>query len=385
MTVRMASYMAAAIACGLALAATSPALAQPRTKLGDFFHHGPSQPSNPVVGRYGVERGPGFVLDRSSSTTPLLKYENSNEIWVLQPRPAGRGDMIFTNDAGDVVLRATRLGGLIVFSEERPQGAPASLRGAAQPIPTDVMMTPGGFVRRMNDALQRISDLDPNFKKISFNSDDSAAPLLAEAAVLTVQAIQNAVRRKKTKTVETLGAAGAARWSVPWRHLRQGRPDDHRHPGPRRRRPALVREDRQSAALGPPVRAGPFRSRRNRSRARRCSRPVPSRPSARPIARPRRNHRLRLLSSLDGGSQAHPSSTVPSAARDRRKGRSSIVMPELGRVDPVPVRALAFGQQIVDRRRAAAVVLAVAKGLAIPAALRVRLEVEQAHDLFCGH
>ena len=205
MTIRSVSILAAAFACGLVLAGAYPALAQPRsTKLGDLFHRSPSQPGNPIVGRYGVERGPGFVLDRSSSATPLLKYENSNEIWVLQPRPAGRGDMVFTNDAGDIVLRATRLGGLIVFTEDRPQGVPASLRGSAQPIPTDVVMTPGGFVRRMNEALQRLSDLDPNFKKISFNSDDSAAPLLAEAAVITVQAVQNAVRRKKTRTVESL-------------------------------------------------------------------------------------------------------------------------------------------------------------------------------------
>jgi hypothetical protein len=206
MTVRSVSILAAAFACGLVLAGASPALAQPRTtKLGDIFHRSsPSQPGNPVVGRYGVERGPGFVLDRSNSATPLLKYENSNEVWVLQPRPAGRGDMVFSNDAGDIVLRATRLGGLIVFTEDRPQGIPASLRGSAQPIPTDIVMTPGGFVRRMNDALQRLSDLDPNFKKISFNSDDSAAPLLAEAAVLTVQAVQHAVRRRKTKTIDTL-------------------------------------------------------------------------------------------------------------------------------------------------------------------------------------
>jgi hypothetical protein len=205
MTIRSVSSLAAAFACGLVLAGAHPALAQPHsTKLGDIFHRNPGQPTNPTIGRFGVERGPGFVLDRSNPTTPLLKYENSNEIWVLQPRPAGRGDMVFTNDAGDIVLRATRLGGLIVFTEDRPQGIPASLRGAAQPIPTDIAMTPGGFVRRMNDALQRLSDLDPNFKKISFNSDDSAAPLLAEAAVLTVQAVQNAVHRRKSRTVETL-------------------------------------------------------------------------------------------------------------------------------------------------------------------------------------
>jgi hypothetical protein len=195
--------MVAAAACGLALVSAGPSAAQ-RPKLGDIFRGGPSQPVNPLVGRYGVERGPAFVLDRSNTATPLLKYDNSDEIWVLQSRPAGRGDMVFVNDTGDIVLRATRLGGLIVFTEERPQGVPASLRGVASPLPTDIAMTPSGFVRRLRDAGERISDLAPSFKKISFTSDDAAAPLLAEAAVLTAQAVQNAVRRKRSSTVNGL-------------------------------------------------------------------------------------------------------------------------------------------------------------------------------------
>jgi hypothetical protein len=203
MKCRTASFLAAGLACGLALADAGPVAAQPR-KLGDFFHTQPSPGANPVVGRYAVERGPGFILDRSNSSAPLLKYENRDEIWVLQPRPVGRGDMVFTNDAGEVVLRATRLGGLIVFTEDRPQGMAASLRGAAQPIPTEVQISPGGFVRRLREAGERITDLAPHFKALNISSDDSAAPLLAEAAVLTVQAVQNAVRKKKTKTVNAL-------------------------------------------------------------------------------------------------------------------------------------------------------------------------------------
>jgi hypothetical protein len=197
--------MAAGATFGLALMAAGAADAQrPPAKLGDIFRGGPSQPVNPPIGRYAVERGPSFVLDRSNNTAPLLKYENSDEIWVLQARPAGRGDMVFVNDAGDVVLRATRLGGLTVFTEERPQGVAASLRGTAAPIPTDIAMTPSGFVRRLRDAGERISDLAPAFKKINFNSDDAAAPMLAETAMLTAQAVQSAVRRRRTATINTL-------------------------------------------------------------------------------------------------------------------------------------------------------------------------------------
>lgn len=209
MVSRSASLKAVAAACGLAVcltasAAASPARAEGLNTLGTVLRGTPSQRPAPLVGRYVTERGPGFVLDRSNTAAPLLKYENSDEIWVLQARPAGRGDMVFVNDAGDVVLRSTRLGGLIMFTEDRPQGMPVALRGDARPIPTDVVMTPQAFVRRLRDAGERISDVAPGFKKITFNSDDSAAPLLAEAAMLTAQAVQNAVKRKKVATVNTL-------------------------------------------------------------------------------------------------------------------------------------------------------------------------------------
>jgi hypothetical protein len=56
----------------------------------------------------------------------------------------------------------------------------------------------------MNEIGTRLADLDPNFKKISFNSDDSAVAMLSEAATLTLQAVHNAVKRKKTKSVEAM-------------------------------------------------------------------------------------------------------------------------------------------------------------------------------------
>jgi hypothetical protein len=149
------------------------------------------------------ERGPGFVLDRSSST-PLLKFDNSNEVWVLQARPAGRGDTVYVNDAGEVVLRATRLGGLTMFTDERPQGVPVTLRGGASPIPTDVSTSPLALARSLRDSGERISELLPNFRRISFNSDDTAAPMLAEAAMIAADAIQAAVRQKKNSALPSI-------------------------------------------------------------------------------------------------------------------------------------------------------------------------------------
>lgn len=196
---------AAAAACGLAVLLAPHAWGQaPPPNFGQVLRGDRDLRPAPVVGRYVVERGPGFVLDRSNTTTPLLKFENSEEIWVLQARPSGRGDMVFVNDAGDVVLRSTRLGGLTIFTQDRPQGMPVALRGAAKPIPTDIYMSPVSFLKRLKEAGEQITDAAPSFKKISVSADDAAAPLLAEAAMLTAQAVQNAVKRRKAATVNTL-------------------------------------------------------------------------------------------------------------------------------------------------------------------------------------
>jgi hypothetical protein len=200
MGLRTVSLMAAGAGCVLAVVTSGPAWSQGPRNLGEVLRGSPGLTAAPSVARYVSDRGPGFVLDRSSAT-PLLKYDNSNEVWVLQARPAGRGDTIYVNDAGEVVLRATRLGGLTMFTDERPQGVPVALRGGATPIPTEITMSMPTFVRRLRDSGERISDLVPNFKKISFSSDDTAAPLLAEAATIAADAIQTAVRQKKNSAV----------------------------------------------------------------------------------------------------------------------------------------------------------------------------------------
>ena len=76
--------------------------------------------SAPPVGRYVVEDGRAFVLDRSTPR-PLMKFENSAEVWVLQAQPAPRGDIIYKNDLGEPVLRATRLGGCLLYTSPSPR------------------------------------------------------------------------------------------------------------------------------------------------------------------------------------------------------------------------------------------------------------------------
>ncbi|HEY9235610.1 MAG TPA: DUF4908 domain-containing protein, partial [Phenylobacterium sp.] len=87
----------------------------------------------PPVARYVTDDGRGFVLDRSTSR-PLLKFDAAYEIYALQAQAAPRGDIIYKNDLGQPVLRATRLGGVILFTSSRPGGSAAALSGQASPL-----------------------------------------------------------------------------------------------------------------------------------------------------------------------------------------------------------------------------------------------------------
>lgn len=84
----------------------------------------------PDTGSYVTSSGVGFVLDRSGPR-PLIRFGNSPEIWALHPSSAPRGDVLYRNDAGDLVLRITRSGGLTLYTASEPAGMPASLVGAA--------------------------------------------------------------------------------------------------------------------------------------------------------------------------------------------------------------------------------------------------------------
>jgi hypothetical protein len=91
------------------------------------------KPTGPATARYQTDEGGVFVLDRSASK-PLLKFVDDPEIWVLQSAPGPHGDVIYRNDLGEEVLRATSLGGLTVFTPHRPAGSAAAYDGAGQPL-----------------------------------------------------------------------------------------------------------------------------------------------------------------------------------------------------------------------------------------------------------
>src|SRR5471032_1399082 len=120
----------------LAAAFWSPALGAPVSLLREAYaatHLGGEKVAQPLTGRYQMDEGGAFVFDRST-VKPLLKFDDSLEIWVLQAAPGPRGDVIYRNDVGDPMVRATRLGGMTVFTPKRPDGSAAAFDGATPPL-----------------------------------------------------------------------------------------------------------------------------------------------------------------------------------------------------------------------------------------------------------
>ena len=88
-------------------------------------------PPAPPVARYRLDVGESFVVDRLGRDEALLKFDRGDEVWALKGVTAAHGDMVFKNDLGEPVLRATRWGGLTLFTPSRPEGMAAALEGGA--------------------------------------------------------------------------------------------------------------------------------------------------------------------------------------------------------------------------------------------------------------
>jgi hypothetical protein len=197
----------AAILC-LALSLPAPALAGPVQSLRDrFMGHRPASgldASTPPVARYVTEDGDVFTLDRTQPK-PLLKFENSFEVWALQPQPAPRGDTLYKNDLGEPVLRATRMGGVTVFTDQRPGGAAAALAGMAAPLKLAIM-GPQALLERLAQASARASRAARRL--IPFEAGrpgqeatPTSAPLIADAAMVTSEAVVRMSKRADTRRV----------------------------------------------------------------------------------------------------------------------------------------------------------------------------------------
>lgn len=149
----------------------------------------------PPIARYVAETGDAFILDRAAPQ-PLLKFENSSEVWVLSPQPAPRGDTIYKNELGEPVLRASKLGGMTLFTRERPGGDAAALMGKASSIQPPPFISVNALFQRLVQASARASRAAQH--RVSFETVDDATPatsvLVADTATVTAEAFERMAR-----------------------------------------------------------------------------------------------------------------------------------------------------------------------------------------------
>jgi len=126
---------AAAFAAALTLASV-PGLAEAQDQSGSR--------SPPVQGlytnasgatRYSTPDGAvSFVFDRSGGRAALVRFEGDPEVHVLRPVMAAGGGAIYRTEDGDVMLRVTPTGGIIVYTRANRTGSPASEEERVAPL-----------------------------------------------------------------------------------------------------------------------------------------------------------------------------------------------------------------------------------------------------------
>ncbi|MFT4090021.1 MAG: DUF4908 domain-containing protein [Asticcacaulis sp.] len=156
----------------------------------------------PPVARFTSDRGASFVFDRSQRN-PLIQFDGENEVWALTPTPGPMGDVIFKNDMGEPVLKATRWGGMILFSKDRPTGDPVAITGQAEAFEPG-HISPSQLFQHMVRTSKRVSG---SFKRLIRFEGDIDTPgveyLFADAASVTADAmIELSTTREGRKLLE---------------------------------------------------------------------------------------------------------------------------------------------------------------------------------------
>jgi hypothetical protein len=190
----------------LALLLCGRAIAQPNSLGAALF--GPRPAAAPVVAKYQADPGETFVFERAPAGVAFLKFEDSSEIWALRPTPGPRGDVIYKNDVGEPVLRATRLGGLTLFTPDRPGGMAAAFAGPAAPPRPATSIGPEALYNMLVQASLRASRAAQHLVK--FEAPDVRALadwVFADAASVTAEAFTRVAGRGKS------GRAAVARFA----------------------------------------------------------------------------------------------------------------------------------------------------------------------------
>jgi hypothetical protein len=177
----------------------------------------------PPVARYVSDVGGAFVFDQAASQ-PLMKFDNSAEVWVLSPQPASRGDVIYRNDLGEPVLRVTKLGGVILFTDNAPMGAAAALSGRASSIQPPAIISFNVFVQRVSIASARATRAAQHLVEFSTVEDvrPETSVLAADSATVVAEAFERMARKGDRSVISRIMRVLLAEGHKPAANLKDG-------------------------------------------------------------------------------------------------------------------------------------------------------------------
>jgi hypothetical protein len=199
-----------ALLSAVALGYGAPASAGPADKLRDsLFKNRPGEIAGPQTACYMSEDGRVFTLDRTQPA-PLLKFEDSPEVWALAPNPAPRGDVIYKNDLGEPMLRATRLGGFTLFTDKRPSGEAVSLARGCAPLRL-LILGPQALSERLLQASVRSGRAARRSVLFEAEATPNSAALIADAAMVVTLAYMRVASRDGGRAL--LGKVGKVQFA----------------------------------------------------------------------------------------------------------------------------------------------------------------------------
>lgn len=86
------------------------------------------------TGRYNAGDSGSFTLDIYGGSKYLLRFADRGESFVLTTERGSLGVRLLKYDTGTVALRVSMWGGLTLYTQDAPQGAPATYQSPAQPL-----------------------------------------------------------------------------------------------------------------------------------------------------------------------------------------------------------------------------------------------------------
>lgn len=177
----------AALLSVAAVGFAAPVAAGPADKLREgLFKTRPGEVAAQPIACFSSEDGRVFTLDRSQPI-PMLKFEDSPEVWALLASPAPRGDVIYKNDLGEPMLRATRLGGFTLFSDKRPSGEAVSRANGCGPLRL-MLLSPQALGERMLQASVRSGRAARRSVLFEAEATPNSAALIADSAMVVTLA-----------------------------------------------------------------------------------------------------------------------------------------------------------------------------------------------------